>query len=121
MRLRNPWIMTKEENMGLPVPRLEIRKHDMSGDDMYNVRADYGMVYEHLMGHLVFVPFGCTKIGASARYDYMDLPFRDGSHLLNEMFFLKLRGFVVYKDQFQEVFLTKENMPNGLSGKLKVL
>lgn len=120
MRLRNPWKMSKKENLNLPLPRLEIRKTlAKKPDHMFNVKAEYGLVYEHLLGDIIFVPFGTTKIGAPDRYDFMDLPFRNGAHILHDMFMLKLRGFVVYQDKYEEIFLTKENMPGGLAIKLK--
>lgn len=123
MRLRNPWTLTKEQNLNLPVPRLEIRQSLLDnpvGDFGYNVKAEYGMVYEHLTGETIFVPLGSTNIGANlSRYDFMGLPFRDGAHIIHDMFMLKLRGFVVYQDKFKELFISDDTIPGGLRTKMQ--
>lgn len=110
------------EKLDLPVPRLEIRKHLLPDSDKqgYDIRADYSLVYEHLDGSHIAVPFGQTRIGTDLKhYRMFDLPFRDGAHMLNEMYFLRLRGFVVYGDKYEEVFCTPETMPNGLTSKIE--
>lgn len=112
-----------DEKLDLPVPRLEIRKYVYDKPvDGYTVRADYNLVYEHLMGDHISVRLGQTRIGATlGRYDMFDLPFRDGAHLINEMVFMKMRGFVVFGDQYKEIFATSDMLPNATVEKLKKL
>lgn len=75
---RATFILTKEENLDLPIPRLEIR-HIQSGPN--EVQAKYGMVYKHLLGDIIHVPLGQTKCGSIRYLENLDLPFRDGVHL----------------------------------------
>ena len=109
--------LSKEENKDLPVPRLEIRYRNL---DKFNHVADYGLVYEHLMGEILFVPFGSTKCGNSKSLDEQALPFRDGSHIKHDAYFLKLPAFLVSGDKVEEVDLKNErNWPNALYSKIK--
>lgn len=113
-------ILSESEKMNLPVPRLEIRKYRYPEPiGVYDVRADYSLIYEGLMGEHILIPLGQTKIQTSRWTDPMELPFRNGADLLNEMWILKLRGFVIFEDQAKEIFITPENCPNALAKKMK--
>lgn len=76
-----------DEDKKVPVPRLEIRYHDLGG--WYNYTATYGIVYRHLTGYIEFVPLGQTKIGGHGEKPFYNgkprLPFRDGAHIQSEM------------------------------------
>lgn len=101
----NGWEETKvaDTNFGLPTPRLELRHRDKSDFDHI---VDYGLVTEHLLGHIMFIPIGSTRIGGGYGVpDYLSddqkdlrnlaLPFRDGVHIKHDMKRLNLPGFVV--------------------------
>lgn len=53
-----------DANWDLPVPRLEIRYRRL---DRYNRIADYGLVTQHLGGHISFCPLGSTKVCGGAQ------------------------------------------------------
>lgn len=85
-------------NPKLPVPRLEVRWVERDGDNGYTIAADYCLVYQHLLEYVVFVPLGSTKstgtlASRAERMGQVDLPFREHSHLLNDMKQLGLRAF----------------------------
>lgn len=85
----------KNVDLSLPVPRLEMN-YRFEGD--YTVIADYGLVYKHFLGQLVFMPFGSTRIGGGRYGDtqrVMELPFREGVHILSDMAQLNLPGYMV--------------------------
>jgi hypothetical protein len=111
--------LTKAENMGLPTPRLEIR---YKREDDYNVIADYGLVYEHFDGEVLFNPFGSTRMGGYSNKkndEPLRLPFRDGAHLQHDMWMLKLRGYVVNGTEYREVTLDdRDDLPGGLLRKM---
>lgn len=115
---RNIRNISETDNLGLPVPRLEIRYRKY---DDYNVIADYGLVHRHLLGKIDFIPFGSTRIGGarSLEPEHLDLPFRDGGHILNDMWELKLPAYVVNGKKFKEIELTKDSAPNALLKKMK--
>ncbi len=92
--------LSEEENMDLPVPRLEIRYRAL---DKYNVAADYALVYKHLLGHIEFCPLGSTRCSSHSYIKNLDLPFRDGAHIRHEMATLKLPGYVVGGSNFREI------------------
>jgi len=83
--------LTEKENANLPVPRLELRYRDKS---QYQHFIDYGLVYRHLLGDIEFIPISCTKIGGKVIIP-LSTPFRDGAHMYNDMYELRLPGFVI--------------------------
>ena len=110
--------LTLKENLGLPLPRLEMRyrKH---GD--YNVIADYGLVHKHLFGDIIFIPFSSTRIGgvSACKEDFLELPFRDGAHIQNEMWDLKLPGYVVNGTHYKEISnKDRRDIPSALLKKM---
>lgn len=116
MEYRDEWhwrqfrTLSDDENLGLPIPRLEIRHRKVSP---YTTFVDYGIVYRHLLGEIMFVPLSCTK--TSGYTEPLQTPFRDGAHILNDMFELNLRGFVVEGKEFKELSLLQlDNLPANL-------
>jgi len=106
--------LSKEENLDLPVPRLEIRYRKY---DDFNVIADYGLVHTHLLGDILFVPFGSTRIGGtrSREEGHLDLPFRDGAHIMNDMWELRLPAYVVNGKHSKQISLSDpDDLPNAL-------
>ena len=113
-----PRKLRQEANQGLPVPRLEIRYRPYNDHEMV---ADYGLVYEHLLGETYFVTLGSTKIGGGRVMEegHLDLPFRDGAHIVHDMWHLKLRGFVVNGRHIKEVQPTEDDYPGAMISKIK--
>ena len=74
----------------LPVPRLEIRWREVSE---FTRIAEYGLVYRHFLGDIMFVPFSSTRQGGS--HIPFDTPFRDGAHIRNDSVQLSLPAYVV--------------------------
>lgn len=81
-----------KENLGLPLPRLEIRWRGM-GD--YNMVADMGIVYTHFLGHIEFVPMSSTRVNGKRNRNELELPFRDSAHIWHDMEQMRIPGFVV--------------------------
>lgn len=120
--------LTESENLNLPIPRLEIRYRKPNKRELrhrgwmgVSVIADYSLVYDHLMGDVLAVSMGSTKIGGghSEEPGYLELPFRDGAHVMNDMWTLKLPAFVINGSKFEEIKLTPESTPNGLFSKMR--
>lgn len=117
-RWRHLFNLTPDENLDLPVPRLELRYAPMG---KYNWEVKYGLVHERLMSEIEFVPFGSTKIGGSSRDDQerLELPFRSGADIYNDMYLLKIPGYVVNGKKFKQLDLTdRDALPNGLVAKM---
>lgn len=106
--------LSDEENMQLPLPRLEIRHRRPS---QYTHFMDYGLVFRHLLGHIEFIPIGCTKTSGVSSSLY--LPHRDGAHIYNDMFELGLRGFLVDGSLCRELLLTDPDLPYAVEEKVK--
>ena len=94
--------LSKEENLGLPIPRLEIRNRKL---DSYNCVSDYGLVYRHFDNEVLFAPLGSTRIGGSNTFEQtpLRLPFREGANIYHDMSKLKLRGFVTCGKELKEM------------------
>lgn len=108
--------ISEEENLGLPLPRMELRYRRY---DDFHVVGDYGLVIRHLLGQINFIPFGSTKIGGRIALlpDHLDTPFRDGGHLQNDAWELKLPAYVVNGKHFRKLDL-HEDPPNALLRKM---
>ena len=99
---------TRSKDDALPVPRLEIRYHRVSGtwrnpDAWETKEARYNLVYRHLDGDIVTVPLENTKIeGGTGEPPVVNgevvLPYRDGAHIYHEMMTLGLPGFSICGD-----------------------
>lgn len=102
--------LSSDENLGLPVPRLEIRYRKLAEYESASA-ADYGLVYSHFWkNEIFFVPISSTRCGGgrTEHEDYLDLPFRDGAHIKNEMKQLNLRGFVTNGTRSREIELGEQ-------------
>lgn len=79
-----------DDDASLPVPRLEISY--AKGRYEHELVAEYRLVYRHLLGELIAVPFGSTRIRGRASIeaelrghdDRPHLPFRDGAHACHD-------------------------------------
>jgi len=90
--------LSEAENLDLPIPRMEIRYRI----DKYNAYADYGLVIKHMLNHIDFIPISSTRV--SKEYaDKLNLPHRDGAHIIHDKENLALPAYIVYKDKFKEV------------------
>lgn len=100
--------LSKAPNPELPVPRLEIRWRAPE-NGRHESEAIYSLVYRHLVDHIVFVPLGKTTSSGAlvdrVRGDIVETPFREGCHFANEMWQLKLPGFVIAGDRVYEAKL----------------
>lgn len=105
--------LSTKENLGLPIPRLEIRYREMDESDILGV---YGIVYKHLLGDIILVPFSATRIGSHRPLDELDLPFRDGAHIQCEMKSLNLPGYVVAKGKAKKIVPTPAAEGDGKAG-----
>jgi len=90
--------LTEEENLGLPVPRLELRY----SIDAANAYVSYGLVLKHLMGHIELIPFSSTRVSISYA-ENLTLPHRDGAHIIHDKENLKLPAYVVYKNKYKKI------------------
>lgn len=111
--------LTKEENLGLPLPRLELRYRKL---DEFEVAIDYALVYEHLVGDIIFAPLGSTKTSGASRIkdDCLETPFRSGADILHDMWHMKLPGFVVNGINSRQLSLEDKNdLPSGLIKKMR--
>ena len=100
--------LTEKENLNLPVPRLEIRYFNYEFEDNYNLVAVYSLIYKHFLGEITSLPFGYTRAGYPSKTPInedgtLQLPFRDGAHIKNEMEQLKLPAYVIYNEQYQVI------------------
>lgn len=107
--------LTEEENLGLPLPRLELRYRVVSN---YCHFVDYGIVYRHLLDDIEFVPIGSTKINGKVRQQ-LDTPYRDGAHMFNDMFEMNLPGFVVNGSDYRELTFDDVEVPSSVKVKVK--
>lgn len=110
-----------ENEHNLPVPRLQIRNRKTGIDTMESV---YSLIKPNVSGQLESVEMGKTKIsvpgGRIDDRDELSLPFRDGAHIFYDMFYLKLKGFVVSEHSYKELSLTDETqVPLKLKALLK--
>lgn len=98
----------EDTNYDLPVPRMELR---WTENPHFNStrKAIYGIVIEHFLGQIIFIPFGSTKQDGGLAYSdrmgstiqskgRLETPFRDGAHLLHDAKALNLPVFVVAPD-----------------------
>jgi hypothetical protein len=104
------------EPEGLPVPRLEMRVECRESDRGYvteRVSTQY-LVYRHHLSHLVAVPLGSTsskgswptrEVAVRAWSGGIEVPHRDGFHLVHNAKHLKLPAFVISGDEAFEVVL----------------
>ena len=90
--------LTEEENLGLPIPRLEIRYRK----DAYNSYADYGLVTRHLMKHIDFTPMSSTRVSKDYA-DKLELPYRDGAHIVHDKENLNLPAYIVFEGKSKEI------------------
>ena len=90
--------LTEEENLDLPIPRLELRYRV----DNYNAYADYGLVTRHMMKHIDFTPLSSTRVSKDYA-EKLSLPHRDGAHIIHDKENLKIPGYIVYNDKFKEI------------------
>jgi len=110
--------LSDEENMQLPLPRLEIRHRRPS---KYTHFMDYGLVYKHFLGHIEFIPISCTKTSgvSQGNSSSLYLPHRDGAHIYNDIFEFGLRGFLVDGFLCRELLLTDPDLPYLVDEKVK--
>ena len=90
--------LSKEENLDLPVPRMELRYRK----DDYNSYADYGLVIKHMMGHIDFIPLSSSRVSKDYA-DKLTLPIRDGAHIIFDKENLSLPGYVVFGDKSKDI------------------
>lgn len=129
-RNRDTWIWTEhyildeDDIVGLPVPRLELRWKFLD-DHRYNSVCWYTIVFKHLVGEIIRVPFGMTSVSGGKGDEFhanhpdgprIGIPFRDGSHIINEARQLKLRAFAISGDRAQELIPGEEGGGNHTRG-----
>jgi hypothetical protein len=92
--------MSIDENLGLPVPRLEIRCTPLAAD--WSERQWlYGMVYLHCEGGLVLIPLGRTRqCGGEGKPTTWaeSQPWRESAHIRNDARQLGLLALMVVED-----------------------
>lgn len=109
--------LSEEENLDLPIPRLEIRHRTKS---RYRTVIDYGLVYTHLVGEINFIPISSTKVSGHVSRSEIYMPFRDGAHIYNDMFELNLRGFIIEGSRYKELSLAdSEELPQALRSRME--
>lgn len=95
---RHIFQISEEDNLGLPIPRMEIRYRV----DGYNAYADYGLVIRHFGKHIDFIPFSSTRVGRDYA-EKLELPFRDGAHIVFDKGNLNIPAYVTYNNNFKEI------------------
>ena len=90
--------LDEEENLDLPLPRLEIR---YTLDD-YNAYAGYGLVTRHYTGHIDYTPLSSTRVSKSYAED-LTLPHRDGAHIIHDKEKLNIPAYIVFENKFKEI------------------
>lgn len=98
--------MTEEENLNLPLPRLELRYRSHS---KYTHIVDYGLVQRHLCGEIMFIPISSTKI--DGKVVKLSTPYRDGAHMYHDMDAFDMRGFVVDGTDVRELSFQDPDVP----------
>lgn len=94
-------IDSKEDpNPDLPIPRLEIRWRDIperERTDGYAVLIRYDLVIRHLLGDIVRIPIGGTRTDRRREIwqGKVDLPFRDGAHIMHDAAHLRLPAYAI--------------------------
>ncbi len=98
--LHKPYEMSEKENGKLPLPRLEIRWRVGGEGRATWAIAEYNLVTRHLCDHIQVTPLGKTEsrggVSGEEKCAMLDLPFRDGAHLVHDKEQLKIPGYVVY-------------------------
>lgn len=105
-------IMDEDDCSPLPVPRLELN-WSLADERGYNRYCWYYLVYRHLLNEVVKIPMGMTKVGGGRgpwqpegpRGQFIETPFRDTAHVVNEARQLNLPAYVVYEDKAQEIII----------------
>lgn len=99
---------TLKDDGGLPVPRLEIRYVSLSEDD-YQGAWEYGLIYRHTLGDIVYVPLGYTTTQGGRNVEPvgtpMYTPFREGVRIVNDAKQLNLPAFAIRESRIVRVFL----------------
>ena len=95
---RHIFQISEEDNLDLPVPRLELRYRV----DKYNAYADYGLVQKHLLGHIDFIPISSTRVSLNYA-SVLELPMRDGAHIRHDCVNLRLPAYVVYNKSYKRI------------------
>ncbi len=110
--MKKPRQLTQEENLNLPIPRLEIRYRKPKKSEDADIVADYGMVYEHLAGEVLFIPMGKTLVSGShvKSPTFLQLPFREGAHIICDMWHLKLPGFLINGRKVERLEVNSETI-----------
>lgn len=102
--------LTEQENMGLPIPRLELRY----GNGTYGENCIYSLVYKHACGGIVRVPLSVTtwsgfherpKMGINGK---IYTPIRDGYHITQDYIQLNLPAFVIDGEEINQIISGKQ-------------
>lgn len=124
---RHRRIRKEDDAPNLPVPRLQIRYVPLT-EDWYSYMAVYELVYRHFLGRaeighsddpdLLAIPLSTTRINGGGgrppiRDGKIDLPFRDGTHIVSDADHLKLPMFVLCGDVVQPVESRELNIKKG--------
>ena len=100
--------MKDDPSPGLPVPRLEILftevEHDSRG---YTIYIRYDLIRRHLCDQIVRTPLGGTHTTGSLdkrlRDGRIDLPFRDGAHIMHDAAHLQLPAFAILGEHVENL------------------
>lgn len=109
---RNGWAAHEllDRDQKLPVPRLEILVRNAEYEGYLDgLEYIYRLVYRHLSGDVIGVPFGHTSsrggppLLPDQPISSIHMPRRDGAHMYREMATLGLPGFLVYGSQWENL------------------
>lgn len=88
----------------LPVPRLQIECINLDKWNDWEWR--YGLVYRHLTGDIIYIPFGLTRCSGgrnNIKHPILDLPFREGNHIYSDKKSLNLPAFSIVEKMVIEL------------------
>lgn len=90
---------------GLPVPRLQLTCKNLYDEDNWSVQQwYYGLVYQHFVGHMVYVPLGeSRRTGGSMRPPGMDDLPRMGTDMKHDAAKLNLPAFCIINGKVTQV------------------
>lgn len=121
--LYEPKILSLEENLNLPLPRLEIRVINCPNPTGYQQFANiYGIVRENFDKQIELTPLEWslpTTPGRKETLEDVSLSWRLEAHLMSDMIDLNIPGYWVKGSSVVEIKLADRELPMVIKEKLQ--